>query len=64
NLEIGLLHRPVGLNLFVTSAVTCMPLGATIRAALPWLMILLLFLILVTYVALISLCLPGQLGMS
>ncbi len=38
--------------------------GATIRAALPWLMILLLFLILVTYVPLISLWLPGLLGMS
>ncbi|EYU00197.1 TRAP-type C4-dicarboxylate transport system, large permease component [Pseudomonas aeruginosa PA99] len=64
NMEIGLVHPPVGLNLFVTSAVTGMPLGATIRAALPWLMILLLFLILVTYVPLISLWLPGLLGMS
>ncbi len=31
NMEIGLVHPPVGLNLFVTSAVTGMPLGATIR---------------------------------
>ncbi|MBW5460632.1 TRAP transporter large permease subunit, partial (plasmid) [Pseudomonas aeruginosa] len=62
--EIDCVVPPVGLNLFVTSAVTGMPLGATIRAALPWLMILLLFLILVTYVPLISLWLPGLLGMS
>ena len=33
NMEIGLVHPPVGLNLFVTSAVTGMPLGATIRGA-------------------------------
>ncbi|MEG6725913.1 TRAP transporter large permease subunit, partial [Pseudomonas aeruginosa] len=64
NIEIGLVHPPVGLNLFVASAVTGMPLGATIRAALQWLMILLLFLILVAYVPLISLWLPGLLGMS
>ncbi|MNN76547.1 DctM-like transporter [compost metagenome] len=55
---------PVGLNLFVTSAVTGMPLTSTIRAAMPWLMILLAFLVLVTYVPWISLVLPNWLGMS
>jgi C4-dicarboxylate transporter DctM subunit len=64
NLEIGLVTPPVGLNLFVTSAVTGMPLTSTIRAAMPWLMILLAFLILVTYVPWISLALPNWLGMS
>lgn len=64
NLEIGLITPPVGLNLFVTSAVTGMTLPATIRAAMPWLMILLLFLILITYVPWISLALPNWLGMS
>jgi len=63
NMEIGLVHPPVGLNLFVTSAVTGLSLGQTIRAALPWLMILLAFLILVTYVPMISLTLPHWLGM-
>jgi C4-dicarboxylate transporter DctM subunit len=63
NMEIGLVHPPVGLNLFVTSAVTGLTLGQTIRAALPWLMILLLFLVLVTYVPFISLALPEWLGM-
>lgn len=63
NMEIGLVHPPVGLNLFVTSAVTGLTLGQTIRAALPWLMILLLFLVLVTYVPFISLALPQWLGM-
>lgn len=63
NMEIGLVHPPVGLNLFVTSAVTGLTLGQTIRAALPWLSILLVFLILVTYVPFISLALPNWLGM-
>ena len=64
NLEIGLVTPPVGLNLFVSSAVTGMPLTATIRAAMPWLMILLAFLMLVTYVPFISLALPNWIGMS
>lgn len=64
NLEIGLITPPVGLNLFVTSAVTGMSLPATIRSSMPWLMILLLFLILITYVPWISLALPSWLGMS
>ncbi|WP_426114230.1 C4-dicarboxylate TRAP transporter large permease protein DctM [Pseudomonas sp. DSP3-2-2] len=63
NMEIGLVHPPVGLNLFVTSAVTGLTLGQTIRAAMPWLTILLAFLILVTYVPFISLALPDWLGM-
>ncbi|MNW21412.1 DctM-like transporter [compost metagenome] len=64
NMEIGLVTPPVGLNLFVTSAITGMPLTATIRAAMPWLLILLAFLILVTYVPWISLALPNWLGMN
>ncbi|MDT4811272.1 C4-dicarboxylate TRAP transporter large permease protein DctM [compost metagenome] len=64
NLEIGLVTPPVGLNLFVTSAVTGMPLTSTIRAAMPWLMLLLAFLVLVTYVPWISLALPNWLGMT
>ncbi|MFV0576779.1 MAG: C4-dicarboxylate TRAP transporter large permease protein DctM [Vibrio sp.] len=63
NMEIGLITPPVGLNLFVTSAVTGMPLSDTIKAALPWLMILLAFLMLITYIPAISLWLPNALGM-
>ncbi|GLT13360.1 C4-dicarboxylate TRAP transporter large permease protein DctM [Vibrio algivorus] len=63
NMEIGLITPPVGLNLFVTSAVTGMPLSATIRAALPWLMILLVFLMIITYIPAVSLWLPNALGM-
>ena len=63
NMEIGLITPPVGLNLFVTSAVTGMPLADVIKAAMPWLMILLGFLVLVTYVPSISMGLPNMLGM-
>ncbi len=58
NMEIGLITPPVGLNLFVTSAVTGMPLTKTIKSALPWLLLLLFFLILITYIPAISLGLP------
>lgn len=63
NMEIGLITPPVGLNLFVTSAVTGMPLNETIKAALPWLMILLAFLMVITYIPAVSLWLPNALGM-
>ncbi|WP_413478831.1 C4-dicarboxylate TRAP transporter large permease protein DctM [Vibrio hibernica] len=63
NMEIGMITPPVGLNLFVTSAVTGMSLGETIRAALPWLMLLLGFLMIITYIPAVSLWLPNALGM-
>ncbi len=50
---------PVGLNLFVTSAVAGMPLGQVVRAALPWLGILLLFLVVITYIPWVSTALPN-----
>ncbi|HBQ50236.1 MAG TPA: C4-dicarboxylate ABC transporter permease, partial [Hyphomonas atlantica] len=58
NMEIGMITPPLGLNLFVTSAITGMPLMRVVRAALPWMMVLMLFLILVTYVAPLSTWLP------
>ena len=58
NMEIGMVTPPVGLNLFVTSGVTGMSLVQVARAALPWLMVLLVFLVMVTYIPQISLFLP------
>ncbi|HRE53749.1 MAG TPA: TRAP transporter large permease subunit [Candidatus Competibacter sp.] len=58
NMEIGMITPPVGLNLFVTSGVTGMPLWDVVKAAMPWLMIMLSFLIIITYVPQISLFLP------
>ncbi len=58
NLEIGLVTPPVGLNLFVTAGITKMSVGEVIHAALPWLLVLLGFLVVITYVPWISLALP------
>lgn len=58
NMEIGLLTPPVGLNLFVASGITGRSMGWVIRACLPWLMLLIVFLIMITYIPQISLWLP------
>ena len=58
NMEIGMITPPVGLNLFVTSGITGMPLWDVVKAAMPWLMIMLTFLIIITYIPQISLFLP------
>ena len=58
NMEIGMITPPVGLNLFVTSGVAGMPMMDVVRAALPWLGILVIFLIMITYIPVISTFLP------
>jgi C4-dicarboxylate transporter DctM subunit len=61
NMEIGMITPPVGLNLFVTAGVAQMSVGRVIRAALPWVGIMFLFLIVVTYVPIVSTWLPTTL---
>ncbi len=58
NMEIGMITPPVGLNLFVTAGVAQMSVMRVVKAAAPWLGIMFVFLILVTYVPLISTWLP------
>ena len=58
NMEIGMITPPVGLNLFVTSGVANMSMLAVVRAALPWLGVLVIFLIMVTYIPILSTWLP------
>ena len=58
NMEIGMITPPVGLNLFVTSGVAGMPMLRVVKAALPFTAVLFVFLILVTYVPIISTWLP------
>jgi C4-dicarboxylate transporter DctM subunit len=58
NMEIGMITPPVGLNLFVTAGVARMSVLGVVKAALPWVGIMFLFLILVTYVPIISTFLP------
>ncbi|WP_417712259.1 TRAP transporter large permease [Roseibium aggregatum] len=61
NMEIGMITPPIGLNLFVTSGITGMSLVQVVKAAAPFVLILLLFLILVTYVPALSTWLPYSL---
>jgi len=61
NLEIGMVTPPIGLNLFVTAGITRMSITQVAHAALPWTLVLLLFLVIVTYVPMLSLWLPGLL---
>ncbi len=58
NMEIGMITPPVGLNLFVTSGVAHMSMMRVVKAALPFLAILFVFLIIVTYVPWLSTALP------
>lgn len=63
NMEVGMCHPPVGLNLYVASGITKMGITELTIAVWPWLLAMLAFLILVTYIPAISLWLPGMLGM-
>ncbi len=58
NMEIGMITPPVGLNLFVTSGITGMSMIEVIKATYPWLLLLLSFLMIITYVPQVSLFLP------
>lgn len=58
NMEIGMITPPVGLNLFVTAGVARMSVMNVVKAAMPWVGIMFVFLILVTYVPIISTWLP------
>ncbi len=61
NMEIGMVTPPVGLNLFVAAGITGMSLIEVLKAALPWMVLLVLFLILVTFIPPISIWLPNSL---
>jgi C4-dicarboxylate transporter DctM subunit len=63
NMEIGMLTPPVGLNLYVTSGITKLGMTDMVKAVWPWLLTMLIFLVMVTYVPIISLWLPKTLGM-
>ena len=58
NMEIGMITPPVGLNLFVTAGVARMSMLGVVKAAAPWLAIMFLFLIIVTYIPAVSTWLP------
>lgn len=59
NMEVGMCHPPVGLNLYVASGITKMGISELTVAVLPWLMTMIGFLLLVTYVPALSTWLPN-----
>src|SRR5881275_671532 len=61
NMEVGMCHPPVGLNLYVASGITKMGITELTVAVMPWLLTMLAFLMLITYVPQLSLWLPDLL---
>ncbi len=64
NIEVGMCHPPVGLNLYVASGITKMGISELTMAVMPWLLTMLAFLGVVTYVPALTLWLPRLLGMT
>jgi len=63
NMEVGMCHPPVGLNLYVASGITRMGITELTVAVWPWLLTMLVFLVIVTYWPALTLWLPQTLGM-
>ncbi|MFZ6723396.1 TRAP transporter large permease [Undibacterium sp. Ji49W] len=63
NMEVGLCHPPVGLNLYVASGISKMSITELTVAVMPWLCTMLVFLVIVTYWPGLSLWLPRAMGM-
>jgi C4-dicarboxylate transporter DctM subunit len=61
NMEIGMITPPVGLNLYVASGISRLGLTETTKACAPWILVMLVYLTLITYVPAISLWLPNLL---
>jgi C4-dicarboxylate transporter DctM subunit len=62
NMEVGMCHPPVGLNLYVASGITKMGISELSVAVMPWLLAMIGFMLLITYVPIFSLWLPRLLG--
>ncbi len=63
NMEVGVCHPPVGLNLYVASGITRMGISELTVAVMPWLLAMLGFLIFITYIPSITLFFPRLIGM-
>ena len=59
NIELGLVTPPVGLNLFVGSAITNQPILEVFRGALPWMIVTVITLFIITYIPSVSTYLPS-----
>ena len=63
NMEVGLCHPPVGLNLYVASGISKLGITELTKAVMPWLLTMIVFLIIVTYWPWLTLVLPQAMGM-
>ena len=63
NMEVGLCHPPVGLNLYVASGISRVGITQLTKAVIPWLVTMLIFLVIVTYWPWLTLVLPRAMGM-
>jgi len=63
NMEVGLCHPPVGLNLYVASGISRLGITELTKAVLPWLGTMVVFLVIVTYWPWLTLVLPRMMGM-
>ncbi|HEV3240395.1 MAG TPA: TRAP transporter large permease subunit [Casimicrobiaceae bacterium] len=63
NMEVGLCHPPVGLNLYVASGISRLGITQLTKAVIPWLITMLVFLVIVTYWPDLSTWLPRKMGM-
>ena len=63
NMEVGLCHPPVGLNLYVASGISKLGITELTKAVLPWLATMILFLIIVTYWPWLTLVVPRAMHM-
>ena len=62
NMMIGLIHPPFGMLLFVTKALTGIPIGEMMKEGWPFLVMLLLLLLAMTFFPQIVLWLPQTMG--
>jgi C4-dicarboxylate transporter DctM subunit len=63
NMEVGLCHPPVGLNLYVASGISKLGITELTKAVMPWLLTMVVFLVIVTYWPWLTLIVPQLLGM-
>lgn len=63
NMEVGLCHPPVGLNLYVASGISGLGITELTKAVIPWLLTMVVFLVIVTYWPWLTLVLPEMMGM-
>jgi len=63
NMEVGLCHPPVGLNLYVASGISGLGITELTKAVLPWLGTMIVFLVIVTYWPWLTLVVPQMMGM-